>query len=156
MPEGWELVACAGVIERLRAIKEPGEIELIAAACALADEALRETLEQGLVGRTERGLALALEQRMRELGAEEPSFPSIVAAAEHGALPHAQPRDVEIRKDVLVTIDWGAIRDGYCSDCTRTFATGEGISDQAREVYELVLAAQLAGLEALRARPQRP
>jgi Xaa-Pro aminopeptidase len=150
MPEGWELVACAGLVERLRLVKEPGEVELIAAACELADAALQEILEQGLVGRTERRVALALEQRMRELGAEQPSFPSIVAAAEHGALPHAQPRDVEIGGDVLVTIDWGAQLAGYCSDCTRTFATGEGISEQAREIYELVLAAQLAGLDALR------
>ena len=76
---------------------------------------------------------------MRRLGAEAPSFPSIVASGAHGALPHAQPRAEEIPRDVLVTIDWGALLDGYCSDCTRTYATGEGISEQAREVYELVL-----------------
>jgi Xaa-Pro aminopeptidase len=146
---GWELVACAGVIERLRAVKERHEVELIAAAAALADEALQGTLEAGLAGRTERAVALALERRMRELGAEEPSFPSIVAAGAHGALPHAQPREVEIGKDVLVTIDWGALHRGYCSDCTRTYATGENISAKAREVYEVVLAAQLAGLDAL-------
>ena len=68
-----------------------------------------------------------------------------------GRCPHAQPRDVEIPRDVLVTIDWGALHEGYCSDCTRTYATGEGISAQAREVYELVLAAQQAGLDAVRA-----
>ncbi len=90
---------------------------------------------------------------MRRLGAEAPSFPSIVAAGPHGALPHAQPRDVDIPKDVLVTIDWGAVLDGYSSDCTRTFATGEGIGEEAREVYALVLAAQLAGLEAVQAGP---
>ena len=76
---------------------------------------------------------------MRRLGAEGPSFPSIVAAGAHGALPHAEPRDEQIPRDVLVTIDWGALHEGYCSDCTRTYATGEGISEQAREVYELVL-----------------
>src|SRR5208282_1018566 len=62
----------------------------------------------------------------------------------------AEPRDVEIGPDVLVTIDWGAQLDGYCSDCTRTYATGEGMSDRAREIYALVLAAQLAGLAAVR------
>jgi len=149
--EGWELVSCAGLFEGLRAVKEPAEIGLIAAACELADEALRATLEEGLVGRTERDVAFELETRMRRLGAQQPSFPSIVAAGAHGALPHAQPRDIEIPADVLVTIDWGAQLDGYCSDCTRTYATGEAIEARAREVYELVLRAQLAGLEAVRA-----
>ena len=63
------------------------------------------------------------------------------------------PRAHEIPRDVLVTIDWGALHEGYCSDCTRTYATGEGISAQAREVYELVLAAQERGLDAVRAGP---
>jgi Xaa-Pro aminopeptidase len=153
LPAGWSLVPCEGMIERLRAVKEPREVELIAAACALADEALSSVLQGGLAGRTERQVALALETRMRELGAEGPSFPSIVAAAEHGALPHAQPRDVEIPPDVLVTIDWGAVHDGYCSDCTRTYATGETLSELARETYELVLAAQLRGLQAVTAGP---
>jgi Xaa-Pro aminopeptidase len=65
-------------------------------------------------------------------------------------LPHAQPREVEIPANVLVTIDWGALHEGYCSDCTRTYATGELISERAREIYGLVLAAQLAGLDAVR------
>jgi Xaa-Pro aminopeptidase len=153
MPKGWELVGCAGAIERLRAVKEASEVSSIAAACELADAALSEVLEGGLAGRTERQVAFALETRMRELGAESPSFGSIVAAGAHGALPHAQPREVEIPKDVLVTIDWGALHEGYCSDCTRTYATGEGTSEQAREVYALVLAAQERGLEVLRAGP---
>jgi Xaa-Pro aminopeptidase len=149
----WELVAATGLVEQQRAVKEPAEVAAIASAGALADEALREVLEEGLVGRSEREVALELETRMRRLGAEEPSFPSIVAAAEHGALPHAKPRKSEIRPDVLVTIDWGARLDGYCSDCTRTFASGEDVSPQAREVYDVVLAAQLAGLGALHAGP---
>ncbi len=151
--EGWELVGCTGLFQGLRAIKEPSEIARIAAACELADEALRVTLEEGLAGRSEREVAFALETRMRRLGAEAPSFPSIVAAAEHGALPHANPREVEIPSDVLVTIDWGAVLDGYCSDCTRTYATGEGIGEREREIYALVLAAQQKGLEAVRAGP---
>jgi Xaa-Pro aminopeptidase len=149
----WELVAHAGAVERLRAVKDAGEIARIRAASELADEALRAVLEDGLVGRSEREVALALELHMRRLGAQAPSFPSIVAAGAHGALPHAAPSDQEIAPDVLATIDWGALHEGYCSDCTRTYATGEGISAQAREVYELVLAAQERGLDAVRAGP---
>jgi Xaa-Pro aminopeptidase len=149
--EGWELVGCAGAVQRLRAVKETGEIARIRAASELADEALRGVLEDGLVGRGERDVAIDLELRMRRLGAEAPSFPSIVAAGTHGALPHAQPRAEEIPRDVLVTIDWGALHEGYCSDCTRTYATGEGISALAREVYEIVLSAQEKSLAAVAA-----
>jgi Xaa-Pro aminopeptidase len=151
--ESWELVPCAGAVERLRAVKDAGEIARIRAASALADEALMGILEDGLVGRSEREIALELELRMRRIGAQAPSFPSIVAAGARGALPHAQPSGEPIPRDVLVTIDWGALHEGYCSDCTRTFATGEGISEQAREVYELVLRAQAQGLDAVKAGP---
>src|SRR5262249_3947377 len=85
---------------------------------------------------------------MRGRGAEQPSFPPIVAAGPHGALPHASPRNVEISRGDLVVIDWGARLDGYCSDCTRTVAAGEP-SGHAREVYQLVLDAQVAGLDAV-------
>jgi Xaa-Pro aminopeptidase len=149
--ENWELVPYTGAVERLREVKDAGEIARIRASSELADEALRTVLEDGLVGRTEREVAIELELRMRRLGAQAPSFPSIVAAGAHGALPHATPRDEQIPRDVLVTIDWGALHEGYCSDCTRTYATGEVISAQAREAYELVLRAQQQGLEALRA-----
>jgi Xaa-Pro aminopeptidase len=149
----WELVPCGGAVERLRAIKDVEEIDRIRVAAELADEALRAVLEAGVVGRTERDVAIDLELRMRRLGAESPSFPSIVAAGSHGALPHAEPRAREIRKNVLLTIDWGALHEGYCSDCTRTYATGERLSAQAREVYELVLAAQEQALAAVRAGP---
>jgi Xaa-Pro aminopeptidase len=149
--EGWEMVGCAGAVQKLRAVKEPGEIARIRAASELADEALRGVLEQGLVGRSERDVAIELELRMRRLGAEAPSFSSIVAAGAHGALPHAEPRGETIPRDVLVTIDWGAQLDGYCSDCTRTYATGEGISALAREVYGIVLDAQERSLAAVAA-----
>lgn len=150
---GWQLAAAGGLVERLRVVKEDREVQRIEAACELADSALGKVLEGGLAGRTEQEVAFALEVEMRRLGAEALSFPSIVASGAHGALPHAQPRQVAIERDVLVTIDWGARLDGYCSDCTRTYATGESVGEQAREVYELVLAAQLAGLDAVREGP---
>ena len=151
LPQGWELVPAAGTVAGLRAVKEPAEIELIRASAQLADEAMRGLLEGGLRGRTELDVAIDLELRMRRLGASAPSFPSIVAAGPHGALPHAQPREQEIPANVLVTIDWGALYDGYCSDCTRTYATGESISDLAREVYGLVLSAEQAGVQGVAA-----
>lgn len=153
LAQRWELVPCAGAVERLRAVKDAQEIERMRAAAQLADEALRGLLEDGLVGRSERDVAIDLELRMRRLGAESASFSSIVAAGAHGALPHAEPRDEPIPRDVLVTIDWGALHEGYCSDCTRTYATGEGLSEQAREIYALVLEAQQLGVGAVRAGP---
>jgi Xaa-Pro aminopeptidase len=153
LPDGWELAQCAGAVERLRAVKDEHELERLRAAARLADEALTGVLEAGLVGRSERDVAIELELRMRKLGAEAPSFSSIVASGAHGALPHAEPREVEIARDVLVTIDWGAQLDGYCSDCTRTYATGAGVPERAREIYELVLAAQEAGVAAVTAGP---
>jgi Xaa-Pro aminopeptidase len=149
LPARVELVPAGGGIERLRTVKDADEVARIRAAAELADAALQRTLEDGLAGRTERAVALALEQEMRRLGAERASFDTIVAHAEHGALPHAVPREAEIATDSLVTIDWGAQLDGYCSDCTRTFAVGEP-GERAREVYELVLRAQLVGLDAVR------
>jgi Xaa-Pro aminopeptidase len=154
LPAGWQLVPCAGAIERMRAVKDTEEIARIRAATELADEALRRSvLERGLVGRTEREVAIDLELEMRRLGAEGPSFPSIVASGAHGALPHAEPRAEPIAPDVLVTIDWGALHEGYCSDCTRTYATGERISASAREVYELVRSAQQLARDAVTAGP---
>ena len=130
-------------------MKAPEEVQRLRAATLLADEAFERVLAEGLIGRTEREVALALESHMRALGAQGPSFDTIVAAGPHGALPHAQPRDVAIEPGQLVVIDWGAELDGYCSDCTRTVATGEP-DEAAGEVYALVLAAQLDGLAAVR------
>ncbi|HEY1509362.1 MAG TPA: Xaa-Pro peptidase family protein [Solirubrobacteraceae bacterium] len=149
LPDRVELVGVEGVVERLRTVKDPDEIELMRAAAQLADAALVRLLERGLVGRTERRIALELEQEMRVLGAQQPSFDSIVAAGAHGARPHASPRDVEIAGGQLVVIDWGAQLDGYCSDCTRTIAAGEP-GDVAAGIYQLVLEAQLAGVAAIR------
>src|SRR5258708_14669164 len=156
LPGGWELVKADGLVDGLRLVKEPGEIALIAAASVLADDALQGVLETGLAGRTEREVAFELEAAMRRLGAEALSFPSIGASGAHGSPPHAQPRDAQHAPDVLVTIAWGAMLDGYCSDCTRTYATGDGIGEQPREIYALVLEAQLAGLAPVQSGPNAP
>lgn len=150
LPDRVSLVGVSGVVEGLRAVKDAAEIARIRAAAALADESFARLLEGGLIGRTERELALALEVDMRSRGARRPSFETIVATGPHGALPHAQPREVKIERGDLVVIDWGAELDGYCSDCTRTIAAGDP-SAEARDVYEIVRSAQLAGLGAVRA-----
>jgi Xaa-Pro aminopeptidase len=143
-----ELVAVAGLVERLRAVKDEHEIAAIAAAATLIDDLFGWLCAQQLGGRSERELAITLEHEMRLRGASAPSFGSIVAGGAHGALPHAQPRDTPIERGTLVTFDVGALLDGYCSDCTRTVAIGEP-SEHAREIYGIVLAAQLAGLDAI-------
>ena len=150
MGGGVELVAAGDLVERLRQVKDPAELAAIAAAAQLATAALERVLERGLAGKTEKAVALALESEMRSEGAEDPSFPSIVAGGAHGALPHASPRDVEIPRDTLVVIDWGARLDGYCSDCTRTVATGN-LSDTGLEIHDLVRDAQEQALGAVRA-----
>ena len=147
-----ELVTAGGVIEDLRAVKDADELALVRTAARIADDALRELLGAGLAGRTERAAARALEDAMRDRDAE-PSFPTIVAAGPHGALPHAEPRDVEIPAGALVVIDFGARYQGYCSDCTRTVATG-AIDGEARAVYDLVLRAQRSALQAVRPGPE--
>jgi Xaa-Pro aminopeptidase len=146
-----ELVPGGDLVEEMRAVKEPGEVEAIRSAATLADDALSEVLERGLVGRSEHDVAVDLEHTMRVLGAEAPSFSSIVAHGAHGALPHASPRREAIAPDALVTIDWGAQVDGYCSDCTRTYATGESVDDDALAGYELVRSVQERSVEAVRA-----
>jgi Xaa-Pro aminopeptidase len=150
IPERVALVAAGGVVEELRAVKDSGEVARIRAAAELADAVYGWLRSDGLVGRTEREVKVALEHELRRLGADDPSFPSIVASGERGALPHAVPTDAEIPRGTLVTLDIGARLDGYCSDCTRTWATGE-LPDDLASVYELVLRAQRAALAAVRA-----
>jgi Xaa-Pro aminopeptidase len=153
IPDRVELVPAGGLVEAERAVKEPSEVAAIRAAAALVDEIYAWLLDWGIVGRTEREVALALEQEMRVRGASGPSFDSIVAAAEGGALPHATPRDVAIPERTLVTLDIGARLDGYCSDCTRTWATGP-LPDDLAAIYETVLQAQETALDAVRPGPE--
>src|ERR671939_1703195 len=151
--EGIELVPAGGAVEELRVVKDAEELDRIRAAAKLADEALSDVLTRGLAGRTEREVGLDLEFTMRRMGAEGVSFPPIVASGPHGALPHASPRDVEIPAGTLCVVDWGAMLDGYASDCTRTYGTGGEVDPRDREVYELVLRAQEEALAAVRPGP---
>ncbi len=149
LADGVSLEGAGGTVEKLRRVKDEAELAAITAAAALADEAWGWALERGLAGRTELDVARAVEAWMREQGAE-PSFPTIVAAGPNGALPHAEPGEREIGRGELVVFDMGAKLDRYCSDGTRTFATGEP-GEAAREIYEIVRGAQAAALTAVSA-----
>jgi Xaa-Pro aminopeptidase len=149
LADGVETVAAGGLVERLRRVKDAAELRAIEEASKLADQVWEWALERGLAGRGEREVARGAEARIRELGAD-PSFPAIVAAGPNGALPHAEPGEREIGRGELVVFDMGAKLDGYCSDGTRTYATGE-LDDEARAVYETVLEAQLVSLAAIEA-----
>lgn len=148
--ERVQRIASGRLAEPARAVKTPEEIERIAAAQQLADDAFREVvLERGIAGRTEREVALDLEIAMRRRGAEGVSFAPIIAAGPHGALPHAHPRDVEIPEHELVVIDWGCTLDSYCSDSTRTVATGS-VDEPRVRVHQIVREAQDAAIAAIR------
>ena len=146
---GAELVPCDQIVEDLRAVKDADEIALIRRGGELCDAIYAWLAEEGLAGREEREVAWAIEQRARDLGAEGASFPPVVASGANGALPHAVPGALEIDRSTLVVLDLGALVGGYCSDCTRTFATGPSDA-QMMDVYEAVLAAQEAALELVR------
>ena len=152
VPEHIELVPAGGLVERERMLKGDSELDAIATAAGLADEALGRALEGGLVGRTERAVALALEDAIRA-GGGTPAFPTIVAAGANGAAPHATPGDRVIERGTLVTIDFGAQLDGYNSDCTRTYAAG-AVGEELTSIYALVLEAQKAALAAVRPGPE--
>jgi Xaa-Pro aminopeptidase len=146
---GAELVPCDQVVEDLRAVKDADEVALIRAGAELCDAIYAWLAEEGLAGREEREVAWAIEQKARELGAAGPSFPPIVASGANGALPHAVPGTLEIDRSTLVVLDLGTLVGGYCSDCTRTFATGPS-DPQMMDVYETVLRAQEAALALVR------
>jgi Xaa-Pro aminopeptidase len=147
-PDGVELIESEGLVGNLRRVKDAAEVGAIAAACELTDAVLAELEADGLAGRGEREVALWIERRLRELGASAPSFPPIVAAGANGSLPHAEPTENEIAPGELVVVDAGAILDGYCSDGTRTYASGP-VGEEERRVHELVLGAQEAALAAI-------
>ncbi len=147
---GLALVPRRGLVETLRAVKDDAELEAIRRAGEITSQAYARFAEERFVGRSERELAWQLDVLFRELGAEGPAFETIVASGPNAARPHARPTDREVEAAETVVIDAGATADGYCADCTRTFATGV-LSDQLEEAYAATLEGQLAGLEAARA-----
>jgi len=138
------------LVERLRMVKDDGEVALLRAACAAADAALAALLADGGVraGRSELAIARELETLMVAHGADGPSFETIVAAGANSAVPHHRPTAAAVAAGDLVKMDFGALLDGYHSDMTRTVVLGEPAGWQ-REIYELVSAAQAAGRASL-------
>ena len=138
----------------LRAIKDDAEVDALRLACAAADAALAGAIADGVLapGRTEREVARELEERMVAHGASGPAFETIVAAGGNSAIPHHRPTDAPLAAGDLVTMDFGALVDGYHSDMTRTVLVGpaSAVADWQRELYALVDAAAAAGRAALR------
>ena len=146
---GLELVPRHGLVESLRAVKDAEELDAIREAARITSEAYERLATEPFVGRTERELAWRLEELFHELGGDGPAFDSAVASGPNGARPHADPGERRIERGELVVVDCGARLDGYCSDCTRTFATGP-LPERLAEAYRVCLAAQNAGLAAVR------
>ena len=148
---GIDLVARKGLVEQLRAVKDEGELETFRHACAITDRMFERLVsEVKFVGRPERDVAWDITRLYHEEGAEEQAFESIVGAGPTGARPHARAGDRVIEAGELVVIDTGCRVGGYVSDYTRTLATGE-LDGEMRDAYDVVLAAQQAGLDAIRA-----
>ncbi len=141
-----EVAPTVDLVEKLRAVKDSGEINALRRACAVADRALEELIQADGIrpGRTEREVGLDLDQRMRQLGADDPSFETIVAAGPNSAVPHHRPTAAVLAVGDFVKLDFGATVDGYHSDMTRTFVLGTP-ADWQREIYHLVHDAQAAG-----------
>jgi len=146
---GMELARRRGLVESLRAVKEPGELAAIRRATEVTNRTYERLAEERFSGRTEKELVWRMTELFHEEGADEPAFAIDIAAGPTAASPHAVPGDRVVEEGELVLVDAGAKVDGYCSDCTRTFAVGE-ISDSLHEIYELTRLAQQAGLDAVR------
>jgi len=147
---GVDAVPSTGLVEGLRAVKDDDEIAIMRRGSALSDEVFEALSQERFTGRSEKELAWWVERSFRERGAEGVSFEAVVAAGATAASPHALPGVGPIEPGVLVTIDAGCILDGYCSDCTRTFATGE-LPEALREAYSVCASAQGAALAEVRA-----
>jgi Xaa-Pro aminopeptidase len=148
---GLDLVPRKGLVEQLRAVKDEDELEAFRRACAITDRMFERLVsEVAFVGRPERDVAWDITRIYHEEGAEEEAFESIVGSGPTGARPHARAGDRVIEAGELVVIDTGCRVGGYVSDYTRTLATGE-LDGEMREAYDVVRAAQQAGLDAIRA-----
>jgi len=150
LPMKASLVPVAGLVEELRMIKSAAELALIRHSVELNSRAFELAVGRVRAGMTERDLAAEIEYRMRRLGAEKPSFETIVAAGRRSALPHAEPTAARLSQGDLVVVDMGAFCDGYASDMTRMLFLGTP-GARVKRVYRAVLEAQLAGIDAVRA-----
>jgi Xaa-Pro aminopeptidase len=150
LPMKASLRPLPGLVEELRMIKSEAELELIRRSVETNSRAFELAVRRVRAGMTERDLAAEIEYRMRRLGAEKPSFETIVAGGRRSALPHAEPTAARLRKGDLVVVDMGAFCDGYASDMTRMLFLGTP-GARVRRVYRAVLEAQLAGIDAVRA-----
>src|SRR5437763_249990 len=147
---GLGLVPRSAVVERLRAVKDERELDAIRRACAITDRAFeRLTEEVQFVGRSERDVSWDLTRLFHEEGADGLAFEQIVGSGPTGSRPHARAGTREIGARELVVIDAGCTIDGYASDYTRTIATGP-VTGEAKEAYQVVLAAQQAALDGIR------
>lgn len=140
----------SGIINKQRRIKDAEEISLIQQAQDLADKTFMHILDFIRPGKTEREIALEMEFYSRLNGSEEAAFAFIVVSGKNSSLPHGVPSDKSVEPGDLITMDFGATVKGYRSDMTRTVAVGQ-VSGEQREVYETVLKAQLAALDAIKA-----
>jgi Xaa-Pro aminopeptidase len=147
--QGIELIPTDGLVEELRMIKDEGEIAIIRKAVEIADQTFSHILSFIRPGVREIDIAIEMEFFMRKLGASGPSFDTIVASGVRSALPHGRASDKVIQEGELVTLDFGAVYKGYVSDLTRTVAVGE-VSSKLKEIYDICLKAQLAGVEKIR------
>jgi Xaa-Pro aminopeptidase len=146
---GLDLVPVTGIVEGLRAVKDEDEIELIARAARAADRAFEALTAETWVGHSEREIAWRLRQLLHAHGVDHLGFDTAIASGQNGSKPHGEPEDTIIEPRMLVTADWGARLNGYCSDCTRTVETG-GLPKQLREIYDVCLEAQLAAVDGIR------
>lgn len=137
------------LLTEMRRLKTAGEVELIKKAQEMTDRTFSYILDRIEAGRTERDVMLDMEFYMRRLGSEGVSFDFIVVSGKNSSLPHGVPTDKKIEKGDFVTMDFGAVAGGYHSDMTRTVAVG-GVSPEQEQVYNTVLKAQLAALDAVR------
>ncbi|MDO3409527.1 Xaa-Pro peptidase family protein [Saccharibacillus sp. CPCC 101409] len=147
--KGVELVPVSGLVEGLRIFKDEGELSIMREAAVLADRTFSHILTKIRAGVTERELDLQMEMFMRENGATSSSFDTIVASGERSALPHGVASSRALQGNEFITFDFGALLNGYCSDVTRTVVLGEA-SGKHREVYGIVLEAQLNALDKIR------
>ncbi len=150
LEDGSALVPVKGIVEKMRIRKSDAELEIMRRAGKIADDAYSRVTAALRPGMTERQVARALDEAMEELGAEGPSFPTIVAAGANSARPHHEPGDTPISAGDPVVIDMGARYEGYCSDMTRSFCLGSA-DERYREIYDLVLRAHDAAKEFVRA-----